>query len=282
MQRHLRLSALVALLTLSACPPGDKPDDSGDTTPGDDTGETVGDAGAVEVLYLEDGPEDLDWSAEGDLLITTQYGGHVLSWTPGSKGTDTVERSIAGLEGIWVQGGERIWAAVSDGGMEGAVGWLEDSELVALATQVDDGTLFRSPRDVAIASDGTVVTVDATVGAIYRTDPDNGATSMQDVAISSPRRLLIVGETLWVGGGDGVYTMDVAGGELTRVDTREAWGLLEHEGRVLATNDDAKVFEVGGDSIGGAEIDRPGGMAVLDGTLYVSDLVGSYLWAMEP
>ena len=278
MQHRLSLSPVGFSLLLAACTPIDEADDS---DPNSDSDPPVGDAEFVQLLYLDDGPGDLDTNAAGQLLIATRYGGHVLSWSPGSDGTDTVERSVSGLEGIHVGGGEKVWAAVSDGGMEGAVGWLEDSDLVSVASQADDGTLFRYPRDVALAPDGQLVMVDATVGALFRTDPATGSTTAHYLEIASPRCLLFLGETLYVGGSDGIYTVDYPGNTATRVDNREAWGLLEHDGRVLAANDDAKIFELRGDSIGGAKIGRPGGMAMLDGTLYVSDLVGSYLWSLE-
>jgi len=281
MQRRLRLSLVGLTLLLVACPPVDKADDTGDSDPDSDSDTTVGDVEAEQLLYLDDGPGDLDTNADGQLLITTRYGGHVLSWTPGSDGTDTVERSVAGLEGIHVGDGDKIWAAVSDGGIVGATGWLEDSDLVTVASQADDGTLFRYPRDLVLAPDGWLVMVDATVGALFRTDPATGSTTAYYLEIASPRRLLFVGETLFVGGSDGIYTVDYPGNTATRVDSREAWGLLEHDGRVLAANDDAKIFELGGDSIGGADIGRPGGMAVLDGTLYVSDLVGSHVYGLQ-
>jgi hypothetical protein len=273
-----RFVPLLLVLPMLGCDP--KGDDSDAPETGVEDSEPVGDATFEQLLYVDDGPGDLDLSADGRVLVVTRYGGHVLAWTPGSDGTDTVERSIAGLEGIWVRGGETIWAASSDGGIVGAVGALEDSELQAIATQADDGTLFRYPRDLALAPDGRLVMVDATVAALFVTDPKTGATSWSPLAIASPRRLLFVGETLYVGGSDGIYQVGYPDGASTRVDEREAWGLLEHEGTILATNDEAKVFELGGASLGGAEIGRPGGMVVLDGTLYVSDLVGSYVYGL--
>jgi hypothetical protein len=270
--------SLFLALPLLGCDP--KGDDSGAPETGAQDSEPVGDAPFEQLLYLDDGPGDLDLSADGRVLVTTRYGGHVLGWTPGSDGTDTVERSIAGLEGIWVRGGETLWAASSDGGIVGAVGWLEDSDMQAVATQADDGTLFRYPRDLALAPDGRLAMVDATVAALFVTDPKTGATSHSPLAIASPRRLLFVSETLYVGGSDGIYEVSYPDGAATKVDEREAWGLLEHEGTVLAANDEAKVFELGGASLGGAEIGRPGGMVVLNGTLYVSDLVGSYVYGL--
>ncbi len=280
MPRSFRLSLVLMAMLVIACDPKGE-DDSADSEVGPrDTDTTVGDGEAEQVLYLPDGPGDLDLSTDGEILIVSRYGGDVLSWTIGSDGTDTEERSIAGLEGIWVRGGDTIWAATSDGGMVGAVGWLEDSDMQPVATQADDGTLFRYPRDIALAPDGSLVMVDATVSGLFVSEPSSGATSWSTLEIASPRRLLFVGETLYVGGSDGIYTVEMATGAASRVDSREAWGLLEHEGRVLAANDDAKVFELGGDSLGGAEIERPGGMVAVDGTLYVSDLVEPYLYAM--
>ncbi len=282
MPRRFRLSFLVVALLATACPPGTKPDDSAtsDDTDTHDSDTPVGEGEAEQVLYLEDGPGDLDIMDDGRVLVVTRYGGHVLAWTPGHDGTDTEQRSIAGLEGIFVGDADTIWAAVSDGGIVGSVGWLEDHAMNAVADQADDGTLFRYPRDLVVAPDGMLLMADATVGALFRTDPSTGSTTAYYVEIASPRRLLFAGETLYVGGSDGIYTVDYPGSAATRVDGREAWGLLEQGGRVLATNAEAKVFEVGGASLGGAEIDLPGAMLAIDETLYVSDLGGRYLYAM--
>jgi hypothetical protein len=282
MPRWFRLSITATVLLVTACPPGSKPDDTAGTDDTDthETDTPVGDGEAEQVLYLEDGPGDLDVMSDGRILVVTRYGGHVLSWTPGVDGTDTLQRSIAGLEGIFVGSDDTLWAAVSDGGIVGSVGWLESHDMVAVADQADDGTLFRYPRDVVMAPDGMLLMADATVGALFRTEPATGSTTAYYVEIASPRRLLFVGETLYVGGSDGIYTVDYPGSTATLVDGREAWGLLEQGGRVLASNADAKVFEVGGDSLGGAEIDWPGGMLAVDSTLYVSDLGGRYLYAM--
>lgn len=282
MPRGIRLTILTLPLLLTACPAGDKPDDSGGTGDTDtrDTDPPVGDGEAEQVLYVEDGPGDLGQLSDGRVLVVTRYGGHVLAWTPGVDGYDTLQRSISGLEGIWVGQDDTVWAAVSDSGIVGAVGWLEDSELVTLATQADDGTLFRYPRDLVVAPDGWVLMADATVGALFRTDPDSGSTTAYYVEIASPRTLLFVDGTLWVGGSDGVYQVDYPGSTATLVDGREAWSLLEVDGRVLAGNADDKVFQVGGPSLGGAEIGLPGGMVVQDQAVIIGDRGGSYLYEL--
>ncbi len=280
MLRRLRLSFLALALPLAACPPRDKPDDSGDSDPGGETGDPVGEVQAEQGLYVEDGPGDLDRLSDGRVLVVTRYGGHVLAWTQGIDGYDTYERSIAGIEGIFVGPDDTTWAAVSDGGIVGAVGWLEDSELVTVATQADDGTLFRYPRDLTLAPDGQLLMADATVGALFRSDPTSGATTAYYVDIASPRTLLFLDDTLYVGGSDGVYQVEYPGSAATRVDSREAWGLLEYDGRILVTNSEQKVFELGGASIGGAEIDRPGALLAIDDTLHISDLGGRYLWSL--
>jgi hypothetical protein len=50
--------------------------------------------------------------------------------------------------------------------------------------------------------------------------------------------------------------------------------------RILASNADQKIFALDGASLGGADVGNPGGMAVIDDTLFVSDLGGRYLYAM--
>ncbi len=282
MSRDTRPGLFFLPLLALGCPSGEKPDDSAtDSTPDTHDTETVGDEGAQQALYVEDGPADLAARPEGGAFITTQYGGHVLSWTPGTSAYDIEERSVSGLMGIELAEDGRIWAAASDGGMEGAVGFLEDGELVELASQADNGALFRYPRDVVVAPDGYLVAPDSTVGVLWRTDPSSGATTALEVGVASPRKLLFVEDTLYLGGSEGIYTVAYPAATTTQVDTRDAWGLLDFEGMLLAANADSKVFVVGGSSIGGSEIGRPGPMLAIGDTLYVSDLGGSYLWSLD-
>lgn len=272
---------LFPLLALG-CPPGDKPDDSApDTDPGPHDTDTVGDEGAQQLLYVEDGPADLDLNAEGVFYITTQYGGHVLSWTPGTHAYDYDQRGVSGLTGIELDDDGRIWASTSDGGMEGAVGFIENNELNELATQADSGTLFRYPRDVVKAPDGYLLAPDSTVGTLWRIDPNTGDAESLPVDAASPRKLLFVEDTLYLAGSEGIYTVDYPKPTLTQVDERGAWGLVSYGEHLLAANDDSKVFVVGGQSVGGSEIGNPGPMVVVDDTLYVSDLGGTYLWTLD-
>jgi hypothetical protein len=268
---------LVSLAAVACGPDADALDDTGGDGPG--PGDSVGDAEAEQLLYEPDGPGDLALSPDGRVLIATRTGGKVLSWEPGSKATDSEHRNISGLEGIH-QGTDKLWACSSDSGVVGAVGWLESSALQEVSDQADDGTLFRYPRAITLAPDGMLLMADATVGALFRIEPDSGATTAYYLDITSPRELIFHDGTLYVAGWEGIYTVDYPGNAATRVDERGAYALAVVEGRVLAGNDDAKVFEVGGPSLGGAEIGRPGGLVALDDTLYVSDLVGSYVWGL--
>jgi hypothetical protein len=278
MRRGFRLSQLLLLAALVGCEPDPSPGDSDDLPPGD-SDLPIGDAEAEQVLYVPDGPADLELGADGSLLVVTRYGGDVLAWTPGSKATDSVQRSIAGLEGVH-RAAETLWAATSDGGIVGAVGWLEDSELQPVASQADDGTLFRYPRDLVLAPDGALLMADATVGALFRTELETGSTTAYYVEIASPRALLFDDGVLYVGGSDGVFTVDYPGSSATLIDPRPANALLAVGDRILASNADQKIFALDGASLGGADVGNPGGMAVIDDTLFVSDLGGRYLYAM--
>ncbi len=271
------------LLALAACDlrPGDSHADSAADSQPLDSGETQEQPDSEWVLYLEDQPADLAWNTDGELLITTQYGGYLLSWQPGDDDWEVLYRGISGLQAVALGSEGELWACTSDGGMEGAVGRLQDGELQELATQADDGTLFRYPVDVALAPDGMLLVADRTVGAIFRTDPATGSTTALYPGVDSPRALAFSGDELYLAAADGIHLLAYPAATAAQQDTRQGWGLAVHEGSVLAGNDDDKIFTVGGEVLGGQALGRPGSMAIADQLLYVSDLAGSYLYAVN-
>ncbi len=246
----------------------------------DSGGGGVGELEASQVVRVDDMPNDLALDDQGRLLITTQYGGYLMSYDLQSEELDVEARSVSGLQAVALEDDGTTWACTSDGGMEGTVGLLKDGEVDVIATQSDDGVLFRRPVDLVLTPEGDLLLADRSVDLLFLTDPSSGSTSALDVGITGPRALNFDGDLLYVASEEGVFTLTWPALVRDMPDSREAWGVLPYGDMVLAGNDAQKVFEVGGASLGGVEIERPGSLLAIEDTLYVSDLLGEYLWSL--
>ncbi|MFH1463551.1 MAG: hypothetical protein ABIO70_04120 [Pseudomonadota bacterium] len=266
-------------LALLGCPPS-----AGDDTEApdsDDTGAHSAGIVAEPVLHVDDGPGDLDLTADGLLLIVTRYGGDVRSWSPQSGAEDVVQHAIPDLEGIFRAADDRLWAASSDGQVEGSVGWIEHNDYEEITDQADDGTLMRGLDDVVLADDGTLIAVDDIMEGLFLTDPGSGSTAFVPLAIDYPQALLLHDGALLVAGNDGVYRVSLPDGGATRLDERAGRGLALWGSTILASNTTDGIYAVGGAIAGGGEIPSPRNLLAVGDTLYVSDAAGYDLYAMD-
>ena len=287
--RQARLSRLgLALPVLAlACTSGAL--DSGGTrgSNGDDPADYVPPDQVPESLSLESVfgvPErawDLATSPDGILYCSAQSGGKLYSWDPVEQDRDEETDDLSGIRALAFSG-DQLYMTLSNQGVTGSLAVRDGRTAEVLYTQADDGTLFRDPVDlISDGSEGWLL-ADYKAPGLFHIQA-NGSVSFMDSGTSSPIGLALQNAWLWIAGDDGVWRMDWPGGVAELVDIRAANGLLVVGDAVWAASSADDLFVVGGDTMGGDELARPGSMALAgDGGVFVADRVGEDVWLASP
>jgi len=209
-------------------------------------------------------------AADGTLLSTVQFGGSVLGWDPSTGDVDEVGRDLGQPLGILVHDGT-TYLSGTDNSIAGWVGIHEGGRDVTLLAEAGDGGLpMRRPADIAWL-EGALIVADPVAEVVWTVQADGSSTTALQQGVEALSVEVLDGSVV-VGTESGVF----ADGE--ELDSEEAYGLLDYDGRLLATGL-AGVREVGG-AVFAEGPGRPGSIEVLDGVIYVADQAEGDVWEL--
>ena len=224
---------------------------------------------------------DLTISDSGVVFCSAQSGGKLYSWDPVEADRDEETDDLGGLRGLYAQG-EDLYLTLSDFGVTGSLAIRDGRNAEVLFTQADDGTLFRDPVDLVSAPDGGWVLADYSAPGLFYVDAD-GAVQWMDAGTSAPNGVAFEEQWLWIAGEDGVWRKDWPNGTPQLIDSRPANAVALVGEAIWAASAADDIFVVGGSTLGGDNLARPGSMAVAsDGSVYIADRVGEDVWRAWP
>jgi hypothetical protein len=276
--RLTMVPALLGLLGLLACTGGSDTGDKGENDSGYSPPDDAPDGLVLESAFAV--PErawDLAISDEGHVFCSAQSGGKLYSWDPVEQDRDEETDDMGGLRALAFVGSE-LYMTLSDQGVTGSLSIRDGRRADVLHTQADDGTLFRDPVDLVVGPDGGWVLADYKAPGLFHVDASGAVVFLSSGSVA-PNGLAFEEDWLWIAGDDGIWRMDWPAGTPEVMDSRSANGLLMVDGALWAASSGDDIFLVGGDTIGGSELARPGSMAVApDGSVFVADRVGEDVW----
>jgi hypothetical protein len=222
------------------------------------------------------GPYDVAIHVDGRVFCSV-VDSRVVAW----DGTEVVDVSddLGPVHAIALVGDD-LYFTTSLHQQAGSISVLRDGEVTVLATTHGD-TLFREPVDLAQAPDGVWVAPDLTMNTVW-TLTEDGTTGQLPPSSGAPRTVAFGGDTLYIGGEDGVWRMSWPDGTPSRIDERAANGLHVAQGTLWAVNQQDHLFEPGGErQFAISEAAVPGRITGTD-TLYIADWALADVWAVEP
>ncbi len=273
---HLILIALSAAACSSKRGGDTAPEDA--TAP-DATFPEAADLVARLAFEVPERPFDLAVAPDGRIFCTAQAGGKVYSWDPTTDNRD-VAYTLSDVAALAFQGDE-LFMTFSDNGVTGGLYQLDGSEPIERAVQDDSGVLMRSPHDLISDTRGGFLIADRGAGRVFHVASDGAVTSFT-AGSAAPLALLLIDDTLTIGGDDGIWSMSWPGGSPSLIDSRAGLGLLSVDGVPWAANAAENLFVIGGGLLGADDAARPGSLAMSDGVVYFADQVGQGIWAVTP
>lgn len=273
------MSTTFTLLAMAwAC--GGRTDAAADSAGGDTAAADLG-LDATEAFSVPEGPWDLAVRADGVLIASAQFGNKIYTWDPSSDDRNELTDDAYGVLALAPGADGELYLTTSDNGVTGSLSVLDGREGTPLFSQADDGALLRDPVDLAATPDGGWVLADRGAGLLFVASAiDGGSITTIEVPGLTPEALAFDGDTLYVGGEEGVASLTWPGGAPTMRDARTAYGIVVVDGQgVWAANDSDKVYVVGGGGVGFAAAARPGSLVVANGRAYAADRVGVAIWS---
>ena len=270
-------TTFAALLLPLAC--AGQADSAADSAGGDTAAASLG-LVATEAFRVPERPWDLAAWTGGTIAASAQFGDKIYTWDPATGDRDELTDDAYGALALAMGADQQLYLTTSDNGVTGSLSVLQGRQGAPLFSQADDGTLLRDPVDLAETPDGGWVLADRGAGLLFVAAAiDGGAISTITVPGLTPEAVAFDGDTLYVGGVEGVASLAWPDGEPTMRDTRAAYGIVAIDGQgVWAANDSDKVYVVGGGGVGFDAAARPGSLLVADGQAYAADHVGVSVW----
>ena len=225
-------------------------------------------------------PQDLAVHPDGRIFCSAQAGGLVYSWDPTKDDRDEEYDDLDDVVALAFDG-EQLYLTLSDNGVTGGLYRLDGLEPVEIATQDDSGVLMREPEDLIADGSGGWLMPDDNAGLVFHV-ASSGAVSSFSAGSAGPLTLLLDGSTLYIGGDDGIWSMDWPGGSPTSLDSRAGLGFVIVDGALWAANASEDLFVVGGGTLGADDAARPASMVRSDGVIYFADRIGQGVWAVTP
>lgn len=225
-------------------------------------------------------PQDLAVHPDGRIFCSAQAGGLIYAWDPVKEDRDEEYDDLDDVVALAFDG-EQLYLTQSDNGVTGGLYRLDGLDPVEIATQDDKGVLMREPEDLIADGAGGWLMADGDAGLVFQVAA-SGAVSSFSAGSSEPLTLLLDGSTLYIGGDDGIWSMDWPGGSPTAVESRAGLGLVIVDGVLWAANASEDLFIVGGAALGLDDAARPASMVRSDGVVYFADRVGQGVWAVAP
>ena len=254
-----------------------KPSDSADEA----TTETLEiSADITQAFRVPERAWDLAADPNGLIYATTQAGSIVYQWDPATENREEIRNRFPDVVAITFSEDAALFTT-TDHGVTGTLSQRKDNDVTVIASQSEDGTLFRWPADIVPAPDESWVIADIEAHVAFQISTTSEIrTSVLPVGSSSPETVAFYNGNLIVGGSDGVYQKPWPVGPATRIDSRAAYGLAVYDGHLLAANPDQGLFVVEGPQLRFQSGDlgaRPGSLLVAGENLYVADRVGEWV-----
>jgi hypothetical protein len=280
--KHYVLLSLAALIAHGCSPTAEDGTDTGQPAPGGDaSGPSANDPPPEEVeatALFEVVGEPFDLTVAPDGRIFVSIAEHAIDvWDPSTEWVETHTDNLGAVFGIvWSE--DTIFYSVSNHRQSGALMKL-DGRTGAVIADAAGPTIFREPRDLCLAADGSWVLADKTLGALFVVREGGESVEQLGVPLDEPSTLAADSDYVYAGGEGGVLRIPWPGGEPEQIDARPVNGLHVAGDTLWGTNAEWGVFAVGTDvrlSLPGVR--RPGRMAGSD-PLLVSDWGGGGVWA---
>ena len=213
---------------------------------------------------------------EGLIYCSTQGGNKLYIWDPVSETRTGLERPIYDVQNILFNDDGTLYFTTTDNGVTGGLSMWQDNQPVVLHTQADDGTLMRWPMDFVQGPNGEWIIADFQQG-LFIVD-SSGSVTTKSAGANKPQGLLLVENTLFISGEDGIFSMEWPNGEPRQIDERSGLALIEVNGDVWSSNAEQGVFMVDGNPIGLKQAARPGSLLNTSDGIYFADHVGEGVW----
>jgi outer membrane protein assembly factor BamB len=265
------------LLTLLACS-GDGDGLFGGRPGGsDDTGLFV-DAPQAEFVWIPDGASWDLATHQGRVVSTTQHGGSIWAFDPGSGEEEEVGADLDEPQAI-ASDGETLYFTFTDSGQQGSVATLDSKRgYTVLATEGDAGLPMRRMEDMVLSPGGYLVIADPGVEAVWHVETDGSSATAIVQGVESTCVGYHEGQ-LYVGTEQGVFSLNESSGVLQEIEPIAAYGLFSHAGMLLAGGTSG-LREVGGEALVGG-LGRAAATVELDGALYITDQATGEVFVAE-
>ncbi len=221
---------------------------------------------------------DLAIASDGRVFASNQEQA-IEVWDPQTNWVTTHTDRAGPVFGV-VWASDALWYTTSHDRHAGALMKLNgrDPERIADA---DGDTIFREPRDLCQAPDGSWVIADTTLSMLFVISPDGSTVEPLSVPQSDLSTVASDNTYIYAGGESGVIRIAWPNGPAETLDDRSVDGLHHANGILWGTNVDWGVFEVGGERrLDLPEIRRAGRMVGND-PLLIADSTRGDVWSVS-
>ena len=255
--------------------------DTDDTT----STEPIDELEAVQVFRVPERPWDLSVDENGLLYCSAQGGNKVYTWDPVTETREELRTSLPDVQNIHVTSDGTLYFTRTDYGQSGGLSKVSGNTTEALFTKADSGTPMQWPMDFVETPNSINgsewVIADYQAHLLFVVHANQSVTT-RSAGSSKPQNLLFVENTLYVGGEDGIYSIDWPDGEPIKIDDRKGFGLELVGDEIWAGNATHGIFVVGGSSVGLSHAARPGSLLWTQEGLYFADHIGEGVWLHTP
>ncbi len=256
------------LLSLTGCETEDSLGPSGETAPA---------VVADEVWAVSGGASDLAWDGSG-LIAAAELADVVLRWDPETDHEEELgDRLGASPTAVAIGDDGTRYVALTDHGVEGTVGVLEDLRTVRVLATEADGQLFRRPVDLLLDGDALLV-ADSGAEAIWRVPLDGSGATLAHGGLEA-LALVHHGGGLVVAAADQV--LQEQGGGLEPLAELGVRGLVSLDGTLLGTTSEGVVDVLTDELAVALDAGRPASMVLAEALLYVADDSGGRIWRAD-
>ena len=222
---------------------------------------------------------DLAVHPDGRIFCSTQSGSKVYAWDPQTADRSEEIASNTDILALSISNENEIFYTTTEYGVTGTLSVMVDQDSQILATQADDGTLFRWPMDLISAPDGGWLIADYDDGSVFWVH-SNTSVTRHEVGSAFPEALVYQEPYLYIGGEDGLYRKEWPDGENEQLSDTATFGLEIVEGEIWAGTI-SSIYSLEGSFSTLPEVARAGSLVFSNGVLYVGDKVGEGVWQIS-
>jgi len=222
---------------------------------------------------------DLALHPDGRIFCTAQNGSKVYSWNPSTEEREEERANFADIQSMVIASSEEIFYTTSNYGVTGTLSLMEGSNSTVLASQTDSGILFRWPMDLIQAPDSGWLIADYEDSSVFWIQADSSVQRQVELN-ARPEALLFHSDSLYIGTEEGLFVQDWPNGDLQKIASDPVHGLVVVQNQIWASSNQF-LFSLDGSKAFTPEIGRSGSLLYVDGTLYIGDKIGEWIWATD-